>query len=431
MASFIDRVRNSWSVFTGRTDVFTPPFDAGPGSGVRPDGVRMRAASRRTIIPSIINRIAIDVAQIELYAAKVDQNGMPFERVNNDLNYLLNTESNIDQTGREFIQDAVSNMLDEGHVAIVPIEMDSNPRDGSINKIYSWRTGKVVTWYPKHVTVNVYNEETGHRVDITLPKNQVAIIQNPLYSVMNEPNSTLQRLLRKISLLDYADERTSSGKLDLIVSLPYTVKTEARKKEAEKRRQDIENQLNGSKFGIAYVDGTEKITQLNRSLENNLENQIKDLTNTLYGQLGLTEDIIKGTASEQEQINYYYRTIEPILAAIINELKRKFITKTARTQGHSITFGRNPFKLAGANQVAELADKFGRNEIMSPNEFRAQIGLLPSSDPKANELRNRNISTSPDAEPGAMVDAPGGEGGYDNQDYQDGGDGYGYPPNQG
>lgn len=420
MPSFVDRVRNSWSVFTGKTDVFQAPEGVGPASSSRPDRVRMRAASRRTIIPAITNRIAVDVAQVNLFHSIVDQNGMPVARVQDWMNDLLRFQGNIDQTSRDFMQDVVTTMLDEGHVAIVPTEMDSNPRKGTINKIYSWRTAKVVTWYPKSVTVNVYNEDLGRRVDITLPKSQVAIIQNPFYAIMNEPNSTLQRLLKKISLIDYADEKSVSSKLDLIVQLPYTVKGEKREKEAEERKAKIEQQLNESKYGIAYMDSTEKITQLNRSLENNLDSQIKDLTNTLYGQLGLTEDLMKGTASENEQINYYNRTIEPILSAIVDELVRKFFTLTAITQGHSISFFRDPFKLAGANQVSDLADKLTRNAILSSNEVRVRIGLLPSPDARADALSNKNINESPDALPPPMTDGsiPEDQYNYNDAGYQ-------------
>lgn len=358
----------------------------------------------------------MDVASIKLCHSIVDQNGMFSKVVDDSLNQRLTLEANVDQSGRAFIQDVVSTMLSEGHVAIVPTASDIDPVDGYINEIYSWRTGIVKEWYPNRVRVDVYNELIGERAEIVIPKAQVAIVQNPLYSIMNEPNSTLQRLLRKMSLLDYADEVNTSGRLDVIVQLPYTIKTEARKKEAEKRRKQIEDQLNGAKYGIAYIDGTEKITQLNRSLENNLENQIKDLQNTLYGQLGISEAVFLGTAGETEMINYYNRTIEPILSAIIDEMKRKFITQNSRTRGYSISFFRDPFALADSNKLGDIADKFTRNAILSSNEVRVRIGYMPCPDERADALSNKNLNEQVDGPPPPNTKIPGS--GYGGEDYQ-------------
>lgn len=415
MASLGERLRKSWSVFTGRDENMAPTIEIGQPSSYRPDRVRTRSVSRRTIVPSIINRIGIDVAATKIIHARVSQNGMMETIIDDELNKRLNVEANLDQTGRAFIQDAVESMLDEGHVAIVPTETNKNPRNGEIITIYSWRTGKVKEWYPRHVKVNVYDQDDGQRKDIILPKSQVAIVQNPLYSIMNEPNSTLQRLLKKMSLLDYADEQSASGKLDMIIQLPYAIKSETKREQANKRRKDVEDQLNGSKYGIAYIDGTEKITQLNRSLDNNLEAQIKDLQNTLYGQLGLTEDIIKGCAKEEEMINYYNRTIEPILSAIVDEMIRKFLSKTARSQGQSIIFFRDPFALAGANQIKDLADALTRNAILSSNELRVKLGYMPVADDRADALSNKNLNESPDQMPPPNTNEVGDEQYY----YQD------------
>lgn len=398
MASLGERLRKSWSVFREKEDVNTFSTDLGPATSVRPDRQKIRSVSRRTVIPSIINRIGMDVAAVDIMHAKVDANGMMSYVMNDELNQRLRVDANIDQTGREFIQDAVMSMLDEGHVVIVPTKCDKTP-SGNIGDIYAWRTGKVKEWFPHHVRVEVYDEDDGKKKEIILPKKDVAIVQNPLYAIMNEPNSTLQRLLKKIALLDYADEQTVSGKLDMIIQLPYTIRTETKREQANKRRKDIEDQLNNSKYGIAYMDATEKVTQLNRSLENNLDNQIKELQNTLYGQLGLTEDVIKGIAKEEEMINYYNRTIEPVLSAIVDEMIRKFLTKTARTQGQSIIFFRNPFALAGANQIKDLADALTRNAILSSNEIRVLLGYMPVDDPKADELSNKNLNESANVTP--------------------------------
>ena len=314
--------------------------------------------------------------------------------MDSSLNNCLTLEANIDQTGRSFIQDAVLSMLDEGHVVLIPVDTDSDPNDSNSYKILTMRTGRVMEWYPRHVRVRAYNDRTGMKEEVLLPKNDVAIIENPFYSVMNEPNSTMQRLIRKLNLLDVIDEQSGSGKLDLIIQLPYVIKTDARRKMAEARRKDIENQLSGSKYGIAYTDGTERITQLNRSVENNLMTQIEYLTSMLFSQLGITQSILDGTADEKTMLNYYNRTIEPILSAIADEMKRKFLTKTARSQLQSILFFRDPFKLVPVSEISEIADKFTRNEIMTSNEIRQVIGMKPSDDPNADVLRNKNLSPS-------------------------------------
>jgi hypothetical protein len=352
----------------------------------------MTRGNERSIVTAVINRIAIDVAAVQIQHVRIDQNGRFKDSIDSGLNSCLNLEANLDQTGRSFVTDIVMSMLDEGVVAAVPVEASVNPRFSSSYDIQKMRTGKIVEWYPQAVKVRVYNEQTGKQEDITLPKRQVAIIENPLYAVMNEPNSTLQRLIRKLNLLDVIDEQSGAGKLDLIIQLPYVVKTESRRQQAEKRRKDIEDQLAGSKYGIAYTDGTEKIQQLNRSVDNQLMNQIEYLTSMLYGQLGITDEIIKGTADDKTMLNYFNRTIEPILSAITDEFKRKFLTKTARSQGQSIMFFRDPFKLVPVEQVAEIADKFTRNEIASTNEMRSVIGWKPVDDPRADELRNKNLN---------------------------------------
>ena len=341
---------------------------------------------------SVFNRISTDASSINIRHIKLDENGRYIETVNSKLNRCLNLEANIDQTGRAFLQDTIMSMLDEGCVAMVPIETTFNPKVTDSYDILSMRTGKIVQWAPSDVKVNIYNERTGRREDIWVPKKTVSIIENPFYAVMNEPNSTMQRLIRKLNLLDAIDEQSSSGKLDLIIQLPYVIRTEARKQQAENRRKDIEEQLSGSKYGIAYTDGTERITQLNRPVENNLMKQIEYLTTMLYSQLGITQTILDGTADDKTMLNYYNRTIEPILSAIVDEMKRKFLTKTARSQKQSISYFRDPFKLVPVNDLAEIADKFTRNEIMSSNEIRQVVGMKPSSDPKADELRNKNLS---------------------------------------
>ena len=340
------------------------------------------------------NRIALDVAAVAIRHVRLDENGRYLEDMNSDLNNCLSLEANVDQTARAFIQDVVISMLDEGCVAIVPIETDVDPDDNGSFKIFSMRTGQILQWMPQHIRVRVYNDRTGMKEDIVVSKESVAIIENPLYSVINEPNSTMQRLIHKLNLLDAVDEQSSSGKLDLIIQLPYVIKTEARRQQAENRRRDIENQLSGSKYGIAYTDGTERITQLNRSVENNLMKQIEYLTNTLYSQLGMTTTVFDGTADEQTMLNYNNRTVEVFLSAITVEMKRKFLTKTARSQRQSIEFFRDPFRLVPVNELAEIADKFTRNEIMTSNEIRQVIGMKPSKDPRADELRNKNLNES-------------------------------------
>lgn len=387
---FTDRLQHAWNAFTSNDQPNRYP-DIGQSYGIRPDRPRFTRGNERSIVTSVFNRVALDVAQIDLKHCKLDADGRYVEDIDSTLNSCLNLEANIDQTGRAFIQDVVMSMLDEGHVAIVPVETDVDPKTGAY-KIFSMRTGKVVDWYPKHVKVRLYDERTGRHDEVTVPKSMVAIIENPLYAVVNEPNSTMQRLIRKLNLLDAIDEQSGSGKLDLIIQLPYVIKTDARRQQAENRRKDIETQLAGSKYGIAYTDGTERITQLNRPVENNLMKQIEYLTSMLYSQLGITQAILDGSADEKSMLNYHNRTIEPIVAAIVDEMKRKFLTKTARSQGQSIEFFRNPFKLTPIEQLASSADTFTRNEIMTKNEWRQIIGFKPSDDPKADKLINSNLN---------------------------------------
>lgn len=385
------RFKNAWNAFRNRepTKVFQ---DIGYGYSYRPDRFRLTCGNERSIVTSVYNRIALDVAAIDIRHVQLDAEGQFCDVVQSGLNNCLSTETNLDQTGRAFIQDAVMSMMDEGCIAIVPVDTDDDPDDTTGYQILSMRVGRIRDWYPKHIRVELYNEETGRKQDIVVPKSTVAIVENPLYAVINEPNSTMQRLIRKLNLLDAVDEQSSSGKLDLIIQLPYVIKTEARRKQAEKRRKDIEQQLAGSKYGIAYTDGTERITQLNRSLENNLMKQIEYLTSMLYSQLGITQSILDGTADDKTMLNYYNRTIEPIIAAIVDEMKRKFLSKTARSQNKSIKFFRDPFKLVPVADLAEISDKFTRNEIATSNEIRQVIGWKPSDDPKADELRNSNLS---------------------------------------
>ena len=391
--SFSSRLKKAWNAFKNRDPTFNYQ---GAGYSYRPDRPRLTRGNERSIVTSVYNRIALDVSSMTIQHIRLDNNGRFVEAIDSDLNSCLTLESNIDQTSRAFIQDVVMSMLDEGCVAIVPIDTDVDPNSTDSYKIYSIRTGKILDWYPSSVRVRVYNDRTGNKEDIVVQKSKVAIVENPLYAVINEPNSTMQRLMRKLSLLDVTDEQTASGKLDLIIQLPYVIKTEARRQQAELRRKDIEMQLAGSKYGIAYTDGTERITQLNRSVENNLMKQVEYLTNLLYSQLGITQTILDGTADEQTMLNYYSRTIEPIISAIVDEMKRKFLTKTARTQLQSIAFFRDPFKLVPVNSIAEIADKFTRNEIMTSNEIRQIIGMKPSTDPKADKLINSNISQPKD-----------------------------------
>ena len=389
--TFGSRIKHAWNAFLNR-DPTRNYNDYSMGSYYRPDRVRLSRGNERTIVTSVLNRIALDVAAINIKHCKLDDNDRFKEIINSSLNNCLNLEANLDQTSRAFIQDAVMSMFGEGCVALVPVDTTANPSITSSYDILTMRTGKIVEWYPNDVKVSVYNEKTGKKEEIRLSKSSVAIIENPLYAVMNEPNSTLQRLMRKLVLLDAVDEQTSSGKLDLIIQLPYVIKSQARRDQANERRQEIERQLSGSRYGIAYTDGTEKITQLNRPVENNLMKQIEYLTSMLYSQLGITQSILDGTADEKTMLNYYSRTIEPIVSAIVDEMKRKFLSKTARTQKQTILFFRDPFKLVPVNDLAELADKFTRNEIMTKNEFRQIVGMKPSDDPKAEQLINSNIS---------------------------------------
>lgn len=388
--SFTDRLKHAWNAFTSRDPTPNYGFNYSTYS-YRPDRFRMTRGNERSIVTSIYNRIAIDVAAIDLKHVYLDENDRYVKDAKSGLNNILTLEANVDQTCRVFIHDLVMSMLDEGVVCVVPTDTSINPKISTSYDIQTMRTGKITQWYPDKVRVNLYNEKTGKHEELILPKKMVAIIENPFYSIMNEPNSTLQRLIRKLNLLDLVDEQSGSGKLDLIIQLPYVIKSEARKQQAEQRRKDIEVQLSGSKYGIAYTDGTERITQLNRPVENNLLKQVEYLTNTLYGQLGVTEDIIKGVADEKTSLNYYNGTIEPILATIALEFKRKFLTKTARSQGQSIEYYRDPFRLVPVNDIAEIADKFTRNEIMTSNEIRQVIGFKPSDDPKADQLINSNL----------------------------------------
>ena len=383
------RLKHAYNAFMNRDPTYTP---TGSSYSIRPDRPRLSRGNERSIVTSVFNRIALDVASIDIKHCRLDENGRYVEDIDSGLNNCLDLEANLDQTGRAFIQDVVMSMLDEGCVAIVPVDTTLNPKVTNSYDILSMRTGKILDWYPAHVRVRLYNDQTGDKEDILLPKSQVAIIENPLYAVINEHNSTMQRLIRKLSLLDVTDEQTASGKLDLIIQLPYVVKTDARREQANRRRKEIEEQLTGSKYGIAYIDGTEKITQLNRSLENNLLKQIEYLTEMMYSQLGITQEVLNGTADEKTMLNYNNRTVEPIVSAIVDEMKRKFLTKTARSQRQTIAFFRDPFRLVPVNDIAEIADKFTRNEIMTSNEIRQIVGMKPSDDPKADELINSNIS---------------------------------------
>jgi len=389
--SFFSRAKKAWNVFLNR-DPTTDFTYYGMSSSYRPDRPRLSRGNERSIVTSVYNRIAMDSASIDIFHVRLDDNGRYTETIPSGLNNCLTVEANIDQTGRAFRQDIVLTLLDEGCVAIVPVDTNTNPDKTGSYTIETMRVGKIVEWYPSAVRISLYNDRTGQREEITCPKSTVAIVENPLYAIMNEPNSTLQRLIRKLNLLDVIDEQSSSGKLDLIIQLPYIIKTEARRKQAEERRKLIEDQLAGSKYGIAYADGTEHITQLNRPVENNLMNQIEYLTSMLYSQLGITQGVLDGSANEQTMLNYYNRTIEPILSAIVDEMKRKFLTPTARTQSQSILFFRDPFKLVPVSDLAEISDKMTRNEIMTSNEIRQIIGMKPSEDPNADQLRNKNLS---------------------------------------
>ena len=391
---FTDRIKHGWNAFLNRDPTYNYRDLGGPSYGYRPDRMRFTRGNERSIVTSVYNRIALDAASIDIMHVQLDKDDR-FESVRDSaLNECLTRNANIDQTGRAFIQDVVMSMLDEGCVAIVPVDTTFNPDVTNSYDINTMRTAKIVEWYPAHVKVNLYNDRTGRKEDLILPKKTIAIIENPLYAVINEPNSTMQRLIRKLNLLDVIDEQSGSGKLDLIIQLPYVIKTDARRQQAEQRRKDIEMQLSGSKYGIAYTDGTERITQLNRSVDNNLMKQIEYLTSMLYSQLGITQAILDGSADDKTMLNYYNRTIEPIVSAIVDEIQRKFLTKTAITQKQAILYFRDPFRLVPVNEIAEIADKFTRNEIMTSNEIRQIVGMKPSKDPNADELRNKNLSES-------------------------------------
>lgn len=403
------RLKHAWNAFTSRDPTYEHSYGA-QVSYYRPDRTRRTITNEKSIITAVLNRIALDAASVEIRHSRLDENGRFSEEINSGLNNCLSLSANIDQTGRAFLQDAYMSLLDEGCVALVPVDTSIDPRYSSSYEIETMRTGKIVQWYPQHVKVQLYNDRKGEREEVMLPKSMVAIVENPFYEVMNKPNSTMQRLARKLNLLDVVDEQSSSGKLDLIIQLPYVIKSEARRKQAEERRKDIEKQLSGSKYGIAYTDGTERITQLNRPIENNLQKQVEYLTNLLFSQLGMTQSILDGTADDKTMLNYNNRIIEVIVAAMVDEMKRKFLTKTARSQGQSISMFRDPFRLAPVSDIAEIADKFTRNEIATSNEIRQIIGWKPSKDPSADELRNKNLNQT--AEEANKVEEP-----YSNEEY--------------
>lgn len=390
--SIIERLQHGWNAFMNKDPTTVRQFNAGPSYTYRPDRPRVTRGNDRTTINAIINRIAIDAANINIQHVKLDDNNRFTETIDSGLNYCLSVESNIDQTARALIQDIVISMLDDGVVAVVPVDTDYDPNKTGSYDIFSLRTAKILEWYPRHIKVRVYNDRTGQKEDVVILKRNVAIIENPLFSVMNEPNSTAQRLIRKLSLLDAVDEQSGAGKLDLIIQLPYSIKSDGRRAQAEERRKSIEEQLSGTKYGIAYTDATEHITQLNRSVDNNLMKQIEYLTSMLHSQLGITTSIMDGTADTATLNSYYTRLIEPIIAAIVDEFNRKFLTKTARTRRQAIRYFRDPFKLMSVSEIADTADKMTRNEIMTSNEFRQIIGLRPSKDPNADELRNKNLN---------------------------------------
>ena len=407
--AFTDRLQHAWNAFMGRN---VAPINIGYGSTRNPGMAQFTRENARSIISPIYTRIAVDVSSLTVQHARLDANGRFKEAMESSLNECFTVQANIDQTGRAFMQDIVMSMLDEGVVAVVPVETEDDPTIKNSFDITNLRTGKILEWYPQHVKVRLYNEQTGLKEDITLPKKMVAIIENPFYSVMNEPNSTMQRLRKKLLMIDAIDEQNSSGKLNMIIQLPYIVKSQGRLDQATKRREQIENQLVNSQHGIAYIDGTEKVIQLNRAVENNLLEQIQYLTDQLYNQLGMPKGVFDGTADEQTMINYQTRTIEPIASAIINEMERKFLTKTARTRGQAIMFFNDPFKLVPVSQMAEIADKFTRNEILSSNEIRQIIGYKPVNEPQADELRNKNLNQSADAKPAVVpVDDEGNDEG--------------------
>ena len=393
--TFGEKLKHSWNAFMNKDPTEDKRYiELGPSNSRRPDMFRPTRGTEKTIVTAIYTRIAMDVAKLDVEHVKVDDNGRYVDTIKSGLNYALTTEANIDQTGRAFIQDVVMSMFDEGCVAIVPVDTTLNPLKTGSYDIQTMRVGSIVEWFPQYVKVKLYNDRTGKHEEKILPKKMVAIIENPLYSVMNEPNSVAKRLIRKLNILDAVDEQSGSGKLDLIIGLPYVIKTEARREQAERRRKDIEEQLSGSKYGIAYTDGTEHITQLNRSVENNMFNQIQYLTEMLYNQLGMTKGVFDGTATEEEMLNYQSRTIEPIVSAITEEMSRKFLTKTARSQNQTIMFFTDPFSLTPTEKLAEIADKLTRNAILSSNELRAIIGYKPVDDQRADELSNKNINQS-------------------------------------
>ena len=394
MASFLSRVKKAWNIFLNRDPTVEYSYDLGQSFTYRPDRTRLSGRNERSIINSVYNRMSIDVAAIDIKHVRLDEDERYVETIDSGLNNCLTVEANIDQTARAVKQDMALSLLDEGSIAIVPVDTDINPDESGSFKIDSLRVGKIVQWFPRHVRIEVYNDRTGLKEEVTVPKTMVAIVENPFYSVMNEQNSTMQRLVRKLNLLDVIDEQSGSGKLDLIIQLPYLIRGEARQKQAEDRRKKIEEQLAGSKYGIAYIDGTEHITQLNRAVENNLMSQIEYLTSMLFGQLGITQSVLDGTADAKVMQNYYNQTIEPIISVIVEEMKRKFLTKTARSQGQSVKFFRDPFRLIPVTEIAEIADKMTRNEIMTSNEIRQVVGMKPAKDPAADELRNKNLNAT-------------------------------------
>lgn len=409
------RFKDAFNAFFSR-DPTVIYRDIGPSYSYRPDRPRLSRGNEKSIVTAVYNKIALDVASINFQHCRVDENGRFVAEINSGLNECLNLSANIDQTGRAFIQDVVLSMFDEGVVAIVPVDTTLNPKLTDSYDILSLRTGKIIQWYPNHVKVHIYNDRTGKKEDLLLAKSDVGIVENPFFAVMNEPNSTAQRLIRKLALLDASDEQTASGKLDLIIQLPYVIKSDARKKQAEERRKDIEMQLAGSKYGIAYTDGTEKITQLNRTLENNLMKQIEYLRDMFYSQLCINQSIMDGTADDKTMLNYNNRVVEVIVSAIANEMKRKFLSKTARSQKQTISYFRDPFKLVPVNDIAEIADKFTRNEIMTSNEIRQVIGMKPADDPKADELRNSNLNHPDEGMEGMDPNM------YPTEDYEEGGE---------
>ena len=396
MADPLSVIKHAWGLFTNTNNKNPTVKPEGSSYTISPTRPRFTRGNERTIVTSVYNRIAIDASTMDVMHVRLDDEGRFKEPIKSNLNNCLTVEANIDQTSRAFMLDIVISLLDEGCVAVVPVKTTLNPNNTESYDVEELRTGRIMEWFPKHVLVRLYNDETGMYQDVTLPKSQVAIIENPLYTIMNEPNSTMQRLIHKLSLLDIIDEESSSGKMDLIIQLPYIIKNDTKRSQAEERRKQIEDQLRGSRYGVAYIDGTEKVTQLNRSVENNILKQVEYLTNLLYSQLGLTQTIMDGTADENAMNNYYNRTVEPVVSAIVDEFHRKFLTKTARTQGQAIMFFRDPFKLMSVTSIADTADKFTRNELLSSNEFRQIIGRKPSTDPKADMLLNKNISHAPE-----------------------------------